>query len=394
MRESNENGRFLASRPATSLTDPTASQRLKPPLRNPHAAFSKGEGQSSAIGRIAMPPAITGAEMTHSLRKKVVAIPLAITPIGSAVAKLVVAEQGGLALGAPLAAQVKAVDASIDRRHGVYTQHVDLDRPKSISEFFKIAIGQFGHLDVIMIETIKSSTRNASVEKIIELSLRRLLHCLDAALPYIEGDLHIINIAPAAGRFRHSRGDGILGCEIGNDGPASDAKAAHVDGVALRWRDPGRRVTGKNDFASHEGTAVPRRYGNSASPPRCGAAAARQARSRAIKNFDAYLRNGSGRLCRYLNLGPSFSWFASIAARVRFGRCNFCSTAVTCRLTVFKEQERSSAISRLLLPAATSSSTSRCRGLRLSTPACACDVLAVSLVAGLNCLANAFAIVS
>jgi hypothetical protein len=214
MRESNENGRFLASRPATSLTNPTTSQRLKPPLRNPHAAFSKGEGQPSAIGRIAMPPAITGAEMTHSLRKKVVAIPLAITPIGSAVAKLVVAEQGGLALGAPLAAQVKAVDASIDRRHGVYTQHVDLDRPKSISEFFKIAIGQFGHLDVIMIETIKSSTRNASVEKIIELSLRRLLHCLDAALPYIEGDLHIINIASAAGRFAIPVATAFLGAKL------------------------------------------------------------------------------------------------------------------------------------------------------------------------------------
>lgn len=97
---------------------------------------------------------------------------------------------------------------------------------------------------------------------------------------------------------------------------------------------------------------------------------------------------------RYLKLGPSFSWFASIAARVRLGKCNFCSTAVTCLFTVFKEQERSSAISRLLLPAATSSRTSRCRGLRLSTSACAFDVLGVSLGAGLNYLAKAFAIVS
>ena len=102
MRESNENGRFLASRPATSLTDPTSSQRPKPPLRNPHARFFQGRRSTSAIGRIAMPPVTTGAEITHSLRKKVVAIPLAVTPIGSAVAKLVVAEQGGLALGAPL----------------------------------------------------------------------------------------------------------------------------------------------------------------------------------------------------------------------------------------------------------------------------------------------------
>ena len=65
-----------------------------------------------------------------------------------------------------------------------------------------------------MIETIKSSTRNASVEKIIELSLRRLLHCLDAALPYIEGDLHIINIAPAAGRFAIPVATAFLGAKL------------------------------------------------------------------------------------------------------------------------------------------------------------------------------------
>ena len=157
------------------------------------------------------------------------------------------------------------------------------------------------------------------------------------------------------------------------------------------------------------GTAKPRRHGNGAPPPDHRAAAARQAASRAIKSLDANL-TGEGLAVVAIGLRRSlrsrlrdallfeartrFSWFASIAARVRLGKCNFCSTAVTCLFTVFKEQERSSAISRLLLPAATSSRTSRCRGLRLSTSACAFDVLGVSLGAGLNCLANAFAIVS
>jgi NADP-dependent 3-hydroxy acid dehydrogenase YdfG len=161
-----------------------------------------------------MPPVTIGAEMNRSLRKKVVAIPLAVTPIGSAVAKLVAAEQGGLALGAPFAAQVKALDASIDRRHGVYSQHVDLDRPKSVSDFFEIIVGQFGHLDVIVIETIKSNARNATAEKIIELSLRRLLHCLDAALPFIEGDLHVINIAPVAVPFGIPVATAFLGAKL------------------------------------------------------------------------------------------------------------------------------------------------------------------------------------
>jgi NADP-dependent 3-hydroxy acid dehydrogenase YdfG len=108
-------------------------------------------------------------------------------------------EQGALALGAPNIADVEAVAAAIDRRHGVFSLQVDLDRPKSVMDFFNIMIGQFGHLDTVVVETVRSPVRNISAEKLIELSSRRLLHCLDAALRYSEGDLHIISVAPIAG---------------------------------------------------------------------------------------------------------------------------------------------------------------------------------------------------
>jgi hypothetical protein len=36
-----------------------------------------------------------------------------------------------------------------------------------------------------------------TTEKAIELGTRRLLHCLDAALPYIDKDLHFLCVAPA-----------------------------------------------------------------------------------------------------------------------------------------------------------------------------------------------------
>jgi NADP-dependent 3-hydroxy acid dehydrogenase YdfG len=141
-----------------------------------------------------------GEEMTYPLRNKVVAIPLSVTPIGSAVSRLVADAGGGLALGVPALAQLEAAERSVDPRHGVYAQHVDLDRPRSVAEFFEIVIGQFGHLDVVVVETVGSRSRNGS-GKIIEVSSRRLLNCLDAALRYVETDLHVINIAPVAGRF-------------------------------------------------------------------------------------------------------------------------------------------------------------------------------------------------
>jgi NADP-dependent 3-hydroxy acid dehydrogenase YdfG len=152
--------------------------------------------------------------MVRTLRKKVVAIPLAVTPIGSAVAKLVAAQQGGLALGAPSLGQIKALETGNDGRYGVYAQQVDLDRPKSVAEFFKIAIGQFGRLDVIVLETIKSPVRNAGLDKVIELSTRRLLHCLDAALECAESDLHVISIAPVVGRVAIPVATAFLGAKL------------------------------------------------------------------------------------------------------------------------------------------------------------------------------------
>ena len=170
-----------------------------------------------------------------------------------------------------------------------------LETAKSVDALL-ITLNEKCRKDVIdrMPENVKcistfSIARNATAEKIIELSLRRLLHCLDAALPFIEGDLHVINIAPVAVSFGIPVGDGVLGREIGDDEIARGSAAAHVHGVAIRQRAAGRRIAGKNDPASHEGTAKPRRSGNSAPPPPDRAAATRQAASHAIKSLDANL---------------------------------------------------------------------------------------------------------
>jgi NADP-dependent 3-hydroxy acid dehydrogenase YdfG len=139
--------------------------------------------------------------MVRTLKGLVVAIPAAVTATGSAVARLIAVEQGDLVLGAATAAQLKSVGASIQRDEIAYTAQVDLERPKSVDEFFEIAIGQFGRIDAIILETAKGKTRSSPTEKSIALGVRRLLYCLDSALRYCVGDLHVINISPLADRY-------------------------------------------------------------------------------------------------------------------------------------------------------------------------------------------------
>ncbi|AGK57504.1 hypothetical protein HYPDE_29128 [Hyphomicrobium denitrificans 1NES1] len=139
--------------------------------------------------------------MVRTLKGLVVAIPAALTATGSAVARLVAAEQGDLVLGAVKAAQLKSVEVSIQRDETAYAAQVDLERPKSVDEFFKIAIGQFGRLDAIVLETARGTTRSTLTEKSIAQGARRLLYCLDSALRYCTGDLHVINISPLADRY-------------------------------------------------------------------------------------------------------------------------------------------------------------------------------------------------
>ncbi|MBS0237903.1 MAG: hypothetical protein JSR89_05720 [Proteobacteria bacterium] len=136
--------------------------------------------------------------LARALTGKVAAIPLATTPFGGAITDLVLEQGGRLALGVS-PAQFEAFDAKIDGREGAHCQHVDLDRPHSLSEFFQIAFAQFEHLDVVVLELASPKRRRMTTEKAIEAGTRRLLYCLDAVLPYIGGDLHFICVAPASG---------------------------------------------------------------------------------------------------------------------------------------------------------------------------------------------------
>ncbi|WP_045835442.1 hypothetical protein [Hyphomicrobium sp. 99] len=135
---------------------------------------------------------------TRALTGKVAAIPCATTACGEDLTGLIVEQGGRLALGAS-PARFEALDAKIDGREGTHCQPVDLDRPNSLREFFQIAFAQFERLDVIVLELAPSKRQRMTTEKAIDLGTRRLLHCLDAVLPYIDGDLHFICVAPASG---------------------------------------------------------------------------------------------------------------------------------------------------------------------------------------------------
>jgi NAD(P)-dependent dehydrogenase (short-subunit alcohol dehydrogenase family) len=129
---------------------------------------------------------------------KVIAIPSVNARYDEAITELVLEQGGRLVLGAS-PAQYETLDEKIDGRDGVYCQPVCLDRPKSVSEFFQIAFAQFERLDVVLLEIAPSKRQRMTTEKAIELGTRRLLHCLDAAIPYIDRDLHFLCVAPASG---------------------------------------------------------------------------------------------------------------------------------------------------------------------------------------------------
>ena len=134
----------------------------------------------------------------RALRGKVIAVPSVNPRYDDAIAELVLEQGGRLALGTS-PADFETLDAKIDGREGVYCQPIDLDRPKSVSEFFQIAFAQFERLDVVVLELAQPKRQRMTTDKAIELETRRLLHCLDAALPYIDGDLHFLCVAPASG---------------------------------------------------------------------------------------------------------------------------------------------------------------------------------------------------
>jgi NADP-dependent 3-hydroxy acid dehydrogenase YdfG len=151
--------------------------------------------------------------MVQTIKGLVVAIPAALTATGCSIARLIAAEQGDLVLGATTADQLRTLETSIPPGEIAYAVQVDLERPKSVDEFFHIAIGQFGHLDAIVLETAKSAARSPP-EKAIGASVRRLLHCLDAALRYCEGDFHIVSISPLADRYAFPVATTFLGGKL------------------------------------------------------------------------------------------------------------------------------------------------------------------------------------
>lgn len=97
------------------------------------------------------------------------------------------------------ASHFQALDARIDGRENTYCQPVDLDRPESVSTFFQIAFAQVGRPDVIALEALPINGRRLTPERTIEIATRRLLHCLDAALPHLGATLHFLFIVPAYG---------------------------------------------------------------------------------------------------------------------------------------------------------------------------------------------------
>lgn len=175
--------------------------------------------------------------MVRTLEGLVIAIPAAVTATGSAVGRLVAAEQGELILGAATATQLKSVERSIQSGEISYPVQVDLEQAKSVDQFFKIAIGQFGRMDALVLET-KFPVRSTLIEKSIGSGVRRLIYCLDAALRYCTGDLHVVNISPGADRYAIPVANAFLGGRLAT----RKSQASPAPTVRMSVISPAERV--------------------------------------------------------------------------------------------------------------------------------------------------------
>ncbi|CCB66367.1 hypothetical protein [Hyphomicrobium sp. MC1] len=161
--------------------------------------------------------------MSAKSNGKVVVIPFAHTVAGGRIADGLQANEYRLALGAT-PAHFQALDARIDGRENVYCQPVDLDRPESVNTFFQIAFAQVGQPDVIVLEALPINGRRLPAERTVEIATRRLLHCLDAALPHLGETLHFLFIAPAYGPAAIPIATAFLGAQAAANGKTSIPK--------------------------------------------------------------------------------------------------------------------------------------------------------------------------
>ncbi|MBS0235239.1 MAG: hypothetical protein JSR99_17365 [Proteobacteria bacterium] len=136
--------------------------------------------------------------MAQTRKAKVVVIPSAQTAFGGRMVEILLRKKDRLALGAP-PSHYQILDATLDGCERAYAQPVDLDDPESTNTFFQIAFAQLGQPAVIVLETPFLARRRLTAENAIEIGTRRLLHCMDAALPYTGKDLHFICITPPYG---------------------------------------------------------------------------------------------------------------------------------------------------------------------------------------------------
>jgi hypothetical protein len=137
--------------------------------------------------------------MTTESDGKIIAIPSTPLAFGEDILIELAGRGHKIALGAPVS-QFKEIDVRLNGRDRIYCQPVDMDRAPSTNTFFQIAFAQLGPPDVVVFATGRHSRTRARADQRAETETRRMLHCLDAVLPYVGKEMHFICIAPPHGQ--------------------------------------------------------------------------------------------------------------------------------------------------------------------------------------------------
>jgi len=129
------------------------------------------------------------------MANRVVVIPVAISEYTLGSAKTALNEGASLFLGAPRD-RLQSLRADFFGHNNVCCEELDPSSSEQVTAFFERAYARFRQFDCLLLtDEIWQSQRNPE-----EQGVRTLLQCLNAIIPRVRNELHIITVTPNAYR--------------------------------------------------------------------------------------------------------------------------------------------------------------------------------------------------
>ncbi|HVX35299.1 MAG TPA: hypothetical protein VHC71_03675 [Hyphomicrobium sp.] len=128
--------------------------------------------------------------------KPVIAVPVALAQFILGAAQTLLDEGGSLVLGSPTD-QLAALKSRFADNKDLHCQEFDWRSVDLSAAFFRNAYDRFHRLDGLLLGPELWQCDSDQRDTKIDVGVRGLLRCLDASLPYVSQELHVVVGAPA-----------------------------------------------------------------------------------------------------------------------------------------------------------------------------------------------------